>query len=269
MASSLLRLCPRVPVLPEREKHMTRAFLLLPLAALAAGCYSSNPCYAPFLNVYWTPGAAPNGGFQVPGLTAAGFPAQLGCVDAGVDAIEVTVGGVLWPCEPGYCASGANAGRWRCSVGGVSVPLNVGGTYDVTVDAFDSSGNLKYSSPVVLAGASDCGDSAVGVFSQGVAGTLGIDYAFVPAASCQPGSVIEWDLFSGTTPFDLDSIACGGTNPFLMNGGAAVPAGVYTLDRIAEVVGTTSFHAFCGAPFPHAGPETLLVDMPTPTGTCN
>jgi hypothetical protein len=249
---------------------MTRAYLLVPLAALAAGCYSSNPCYAPYLNVYWTPGAAPNGGFQVPGLPAPGLPAQLGCTDAGVDAVEVTVGGLFQPCEPGSCGTGANAGRWRCGVGGVSVPLNVGGTYDVTVDAFDSSGNLKYSSPVVAAGASDCNDSAVGIFSQGVAGTLGIDYLFVPAANCQAGSQIEWDLFSGTsTPFDSGSIACGTTNPFLVNGGFAVPAGVYTLDRVAEMVGVTSIHAFCGAPFPHAGPETLIVDMPASTGTCN
>jgi hypothetical protein len=268
MASSLLRLHPRVPVLPEREKHMTRVSLLLPLAALAAGCYSSNPCYAPFLNVYWTPGAAPNGGFQVPGLVAAGFPQQLGCTDAGVDSVQVFVGGIIVPCTGGggFCV---DSSTWLCSTGGVSVPLDIGGTYDVQVDAYDANANLKYSSGVVLAGASDCGDSAVGVFPQGRPGTLDIDYAFVPPANCQAGSTIDWDLRSGlSAPFDTGSIACGTTNPFRVNGGVSLPAGVYTLDSIAEVAGGTSIHAFCGAPFPHAGPETLIVDMPFSTATC-
>jgi hypothetical protein len=235
---------------------MTRAFLLLPLAALASGCYSSSPCYSGYLNAYWTPGPPPTAGFVVPGLVAAGFPAQLDCATAGVTTVEFFVNGV-------------HDSTWPCTTGGVSVAIASGGNYSVQVDGYDSVGNLKYSSGPVAVSASGCGDTNVGVFPQGVDGTLGIDYAFVPAASCQAGSDIVWDLRSGlSTAFDSGSIVCGGTNPFLVAGGAQVPAGVYTLLNVAEVVGTTSFHAFCGAPFPHAGPETLVVDMPAPTATC-
>ncbi|HSB19953.1 MAG TPA: hypothetical protein VLD85_08105 [Anaeromyxobacteraceae bacterium] len=252
---------------------MTRAFLLLPLAALVSGCYSSGyssgPCYPGYLNVYWTPGPSPNAGFEVPGLVAAGFPAELGCAAAGVTGVQVFVGGQIAPCSGGggFCV---DANTWVCGTGGVSVAITAGGTYSVQVDAYDSQGNLKYTSGPVAASASDCGDSAVGVFSQGVDGTLGIDYAFTDLAACQAGSQITWDLRSGlATPFDGGSIVCGGTNPFLVNGGAAVPAGVYTLVNVAEVVGTTSFHAYCNAtPVVHAGPESLLVDMAPSTGTC-
>lgn len=251
---------------------MTRAFLLLPLAALASGCYSSSyspgPCYPGNLNVYWTPGAAPNAGFRVPGLVAAGFPSELGCAAAGVAGVQVFVGGTIAPCSGGgFCI---DANTWLCTTGGVSVAIPSGGTYDVQVDAYDANGNLKYSSGPVAAAASGCGDTSVGIFPQGVAGTLGIDYAFTDAASCQAGSQIVWDLRSGlSTAFDTGSIACGGTNPFLTNGGAAVPAGVYTLVNVAEVVGTTSFHAYCNStPVVHAGPESLLVDMAPSTQTC-
>ena len=234
---------------------MTRAFLLLPLAALVSGCYSSSPCYGGYLNAYWTPGPPPNGGFVVPGLVAAGFPAQLDCATAGVATVEFFVNGV-------------HDSTWPCTTGGVSVSIASGGTYSVQVDGYDSVGNLKYSSGPVAVDA--CGDTNVGVFPQGVGGTLGIDYAFTDLAACQAGSQITWDLRSGlATPFDGGSIACGGTNPFLVNGGAAVPAGVYTLVNVAEVVGTTSFHAYCNAtPVVHAGPESLLVDMAPSTGTC-
>lgn len=236
---------------------MTRAFLLLPLALLASGCYSSSPCYGGYLNVYWTPGPPPTGGFVVPGLAAAGFPAQMDCATAGVSTVEFFVNGV-------------HDSTWPCTTGGVSVSIASGGTYSVQVDGYDSLNNLKYSSGAVAVDA--CGDTSVGVFPQGVAGTLGIDYAFVPAASCQAGSQIAWDLRSGLASggvFDSGSILCGTTNPFLMNGGAAVPAGVYTLLNVAEVVGTTSYHAFCSTtPFVHAGQEVLTVDMPLSTGTC-
>jgi hypothetical protein len=232
---------------------MTRAFLLLPLAALASGCYSSSSRYCD-VSVYWTPGPPPNGGFQVPGLVAAGFPPQLDCSAAGVSTIQVFVNNVP-------------SSNWPCTTNGVTISLREG-TNSVQIDGYDSLGNLKYSSGPV--GVNACLDGAVGIFSQGVDDTLGIDYAFTDAANCQAGSQITWDLRSGlATPFDAGSIACGGPNPFLVNGGAAVPAGVYTLVNVAEVVGTTSYHAYCNAtPVVHAGPETLLVDMAPSDATC-
>jgi hypothetical protein len=245
---------------------MTRSLLLLPLAALAAGCQSSSRCDPPFLNVYWTPGQVPNGGFQVPGLVAAGFPNQLDCAVAGVDGVQVRIGGVIASCSGGLCL---DPDTWLCGTRGVSVPIPGGGAYDVRIDAVDASGNPKYTSGIVVAEASSCGGSAVGVFSQGIAGALGIDYAFTDTANCQPGSNIVWDLRAGlSTPFDTGSIACGTTNPFQVNGGLDVPAGVYTLDSITEVAGTSVSHALCLSTFVHAGPETLPVELPVPTATC-
>lgn len=245
---------------------MTRAFVLLPLAALAAGCQSPAPCEAPLLNVYWTPGSAADGGFQVPGLIAAGFPAQLGCAAAGVDGVRLRFGGVIAPCSGGVCL---DPDTWLCSARGVSIPISAGGTHDVQVDAFDAGGNLKYTSGTVAAAASNCGVSAVGVLSQGVAGTLGIDYAFADTATCQTGSDVVWDLRSGlATPFDAGSIACGTTNPFPVKGGLAIPAGVYTFDSITEAAGPSVFHALCLTTFVHAGAETFTADLPARTATC-
>lgn len=251
-------------------------FLLLPAAALltATGCVSNDgrvDCFPPNLNVYWTPGPPPTGGFQVPGLVAAGYPAELDCADAGVVSVQVFVHGSIVPCVGG-AANCVDANSWRCTVGGVSVPIASGGTYSVEVDGFGSTGNLKYVSTDSI-GAFSCGDTAAGVFPQGLSGTLGIDYAFIPAANCQPGSDIVWDLRRGlSTAFDTNSIACGTTNPFDVYGGFDVLAGVYTLDSIAEVVGTTSYHALCSYTFVHAGDESgsaaLIVNMPLPTATC-
>lgn len=250
---------------------MNRVFLLSTLAAALVGCYGSKQvtCDPPELHIYWTPGPPPNGGFTVPGLVAAGFPSSLGCTDAGVTGVQLTVGGVLQPCTTaGFCV---DINTWRCDTGGLTVPLGSGGNYSVAIDAFDAAGNLKYTSfdNVPVPG---CNVSAVGIFTLGVPGTIGLDYAFTPAANCQPASDITWDLRSGfATPFDSGSIACGFTNPFTVNGGAAVPAGVYTLANVAEVAGSpsVSFHAFCSStPFVHAGPETLIVDMPASTQTC-
>ncbi len=245
---------------------MTRAYLLLPLAALVAGCQSSGSCDPAFLKVYWTPATTPSGGFEAPGLVAAGFPARLDCAAAGVDGVQVRVGGVVAACSGGLCL---DPDTWLCNTRGVSIPITAGGAYDLQVDAVDTSGNIKYTSGVVTATASSCGDSAVGVSSQAIAGTIGIEYTFTDTASCQPGSDIAWDLRSGlSTAFDAGAVACGTTNPFPVNGGLAVPPGVYTFATITEVAGASVFHALCLPAFVHAGSETLAIDLPPPTGTC-
>jgi len=111
-------------------------------------------CDPPALQVYWTPSPAPpQAGFQVPGLVAAGFPAQLACNEAGVAGVQVFVGTPLSvvPCTgTGNCV---DASTWRCDLagGGVSVPLASGGTYDVEVRGLDARGNEKYSGQEVLA----------------------------------------------------------------------------------------------------------------------
>ena len=254
---------------------MNRLFLLLGLAAFGAGCGTN--CPAPSLRVYWTPGASgPVAGFSVPGLAAAGFSPQLDCTAAGLDAsapiatsprIEVRVNDVPVTCSyPDPCVGS----DWQCSTGGVDIgayPV-VGGANKVEIFGYDGSGNLKYYGRDDIADA--CGFVVTGVVSDGQPGPLGIDYAFTDSAACQPGSSIDWDLRAGlATPFDTGSVACGGVNPFDVYGGANVPAGVYTLANVAEVVGATSYHAYCSAaPFVHAGPETVLVDMAPSNATC-
>jgi hypothetical protein len=228
---------------------MTRAFLLLPLAALASGCYSSNPCYAGYLNVYWTPGPSPNAGFEVPGLVAAGFPSELGCAAAGVSGVQVFVGGLIAPCSggAGFCV---DANTWLCSTGGVSVAIGSGGTYAVQVDAYDANGNLKYTSGPVAASASNCGDSAVGIFSQGVDGTLDIPYAFADGGNaCAGASNLWFQVTSGGAVYDFvddtspnpaaiactDVLANRAIGVLTPAGGSLIPAGVYTRTRLEEV----------------------------------
>lgn len=253
---------------------MNRALLLPIFAALASGCYvsSGDTCdFAPALNVYWRPSSVPpQAGFQVPGLVPAGFQPQLDCAEAGVAGVRVYVGSRLdlVPCVgAGTCL---DASTWRCDLveGGISVPLNSGGTYDVQVDAVDTFGNLKYSG-LQAAGVDSCGDTSTGVFPQGLAGTLELDYLFTPFANCATGSNIEWTLTRGGLLVEDSATPCGGPNPFALAGAANLPAGVYRLDRVAEATSTLSFHALCNTVFVHAGPEVLPVDLPVSTPACN
>jgi len=245
------------------------------------GTLTRGPCTSPSLLAYWTPSTgSPQGGFQVPGLVAGGLPAQLGCAEAGVASIQVRVGGVVVPCSgAGSCV---DAQTWLCTVEGIAVPLPLPGTYDVRVDAFDAGGVQRYA----LLDAVDvfgCRDTAAGLFPRGLAGVLRLDYAFPDTAFCAAGSNIEWTLHGGdslATLADQRSIACGnasGQNPFAVNGGAALAAGVYRLTRIAEVVPgapARTVHSLCTYPLiVHAGNETVggvapLLDLqPYPTGS--
>jgi len=275
---------------------MNRAILLPTIAALAGGCVITSPdtappiCNAPNLNLYWTPSPSPpQGGFRVPGLPVPGWPAQLGCDQAGVGSVRVSVGTPLTvvPCPvttlgSTYCV---DATTWRCEFpvggvieGGMTLPLDVGGTYAVRIEAFDPNGNPKYDTRVggadLLVSAADCGDTSVGVFPQGLPGTLSLDYAFTDTSQCAAGSNIEWRLLQGGTVIQDSATPCGGPNPFLLAGGAQLPAGVYSFGRVAEVVpGTGTFHALCPTTpgyqaFVHAGPEIMPVDIPPPTQIC-
>jgi len=268
---------------------MNRAFLLPTIAAFASGCVITTAdtvppfCDAPVLNLYWTPSPSPpQGGFQVPGLPVPGWPAQLDCTQAGVASAQIFVGGQIMQCTGGstFCV---DVNTWRCEFpvgsaieGGLSVPVTSGGTYAVRIDGYDPSGNLKYTTGDQSVGVADCGDTSVGIFPQGVAGTLALDYAFTPPANCASGSNIEWTLTRGGLLLEDAATPCGGPNPFALVGGALLPAGVYRLDRVAEVVPGTpplSVHAICSntpsnQAFVHAGPEVVPVDLPVSTQFC-
>ena len=220
------------------------------------------------------------------GLAAAGLPAQLGCAQAGVVGVRVFAGTplIIVPC--GGAGNCLDASTWRCDLvtGGVRVPVPTAGTYDVQIDGFDAAGlslpvpAAKYSSGPQAVAVAGCGDTLAGLFPLGLSGVLALDYSFTDTAFCAAGSQIQWDLYRGAALVEQGAIACGnapGQNPFLVLGGADLPAGVYTLTRVAEVTpGGTSVHALCSYPsIVHAGDETVggvapFLDLPPATLAC-
>jgi hypothetical protein len=230
---------------------MKRLLLLATLAAPLAGCHEHH-CFAPNLNVYWTPGAPPQGGFQVPGLLGAGFAQQLDCAQAAVAGVQMFVNGQLVQCTGGlsFCV---DSSTWRCDVGGLSLPITGAGQFDVEVDGLDSLGGLKYQSRDTVF-ARDCGDTSAGVFPLGVPGTLSLAYSFGDGANLCAGPSNLWFQVvrggpAGATYDAVDesntpgAVACTDTlasrrisliDPLSLT--TTVPAGVYTRTRIEEVV---------------------------------
>lgn len=277
---------------------MNRA-LLVPFAAatLMAGCVQHSNCTAPDLVVYWdacnaTGCKPPQAGFVVPGLVAAGFSPQLDCVEAGVDGVQVFVSNQIVPCPASSQCVDANT--WACSTGGLTVPVVGAGTYTVEVLGFDPAGQLKYRSGVDAVGVNGCGATSFGSFSNGLPGPMGLGYSLAALAAptgtncaTAPGSDGTFLWFQVTAPNgDVDEVGrdsaapftetCGTVNPIPLfpatNGQpVSMPAGVYRLDRIEEVVRspgppveTRSFRSDCAAQsLVHAGPELLSTQAVT------
>jgi len=275
---------------------MNRAILLPTIAALAGGCVITSPdtvppiCNAPNLNLYWTPSPSPpQGGFRVPGLPVPGWPAQLGCDQAGVGSVQLTLDGANVPCPIStlgttYCVDGST---WRCEFpvagtieGGIQLPLNFAGDHRVRLDGFDANGNQKYTTGPLIVTAPDCSDTSVGIFPQGLPGTLEFDYAFDPTTTCAPGSNIGWTLAARDpvsqvfSTVETAAVACGAPGAIFLAGGAQLPAGVYTFPLVEEFVpGGATIHARCTTTpgyqaFVHAGPELIQVVMPQSTQIC-
>jgi hypothetical protein len=284
---------------------MTRALLFLVAtlaAAAAAGCTSgsSRSCSTQSLLVYWRPVAGSNAGFHTPDLPTAGFPARLDCDQAGVDNVDVIVGGVSQACGT-YCRNG----HWMCdlSTGGLEVPLSPGLGYPLQVKGYDAAGNLKYETSTLGFDIVSCqaAPTVVDAVPAGVSGPLGLDYAFTDTSSCASGgngSFMWFDLrdSAGVLVDQRDRNSAnpyvfrcgdgtgGSVNPIPILGGTSLPAGVYQLLGMEEVVdngdGTSSsFHGSCTGTTPaylprayvHAGPDSFPVDLPLlPSGvlTC-
>lgn len=247
----------------------------------------------------------PQAGFVVPGLTAANgfsFP-QLDCVMAGVDSVQVFVSGTLVPCSgAGNCF---DASTWRCGIGGLSVPVLGSGTYTVQVKGFDPTGAQKFQSQVDPVNVAACGTTTFGSYSSGLPGPMGLGYTLAalaaptgPNCATAAGSDGTFMWFTVTAPDGTTvdevgrnsaasafSVPCGSLNPIPLfpagNGQpATMPAGVYRLSRIEEVVRfpnltTQTFRAHCSAwSLVHAGPELLAsqavtVNVPlATTATC-
>lgn len=271
---------------------MNRLLFLPVAAALLAGCYGAPPppvpCAFPALNVYWTPGPAVQNGFTVPGLAAAGLPPFLGCAAAGVDGVQVTIGGqlVLCPVGSGHCVDG---NTWRCSTGGVGFDLPAGGSYGVRIDAYGGA-DLRYTSSASVS-ASGCGDTFYEASPQGVAGPLDLSYAFGDGGNlcASPSSLWflvrrgsasgpEYDYVDERTPLG-SQVACTDVarDRFISVldpvAGANVPAGVYTRTRMEEVslqgAAWVPQRADCSTyTVVHAGPDVIPASLVASGALC-
>jgi len=272
---------------------MNRALVLLPMAAIASGCYVSPACDPPTLAVVWSPARSASAGFTLPGLAAG---TTLSCGDAGVSSVELSVSGQVIAC-PGGFGYGCIGTDWPCGIGAVEIDIAGGGTYPVSVSAFDSAGNLKYAVDT-SASASACSANAISVQPAGRPGTLSLSYT-LDGANCAPnpgnigtyqGTFMWYTLDDSVGRYDPPvggpnrSFSCGGTNPIPLAGGAVVPAGVYYL-RMEEVAegstGAVSYHGLwtsvggnqCAElPIYHAGPSDVaavnLTMLPPAIATC-
>jgi hypothetical protein len=102
----------------------------------------------------------------------------------------------------------------------------------------------------VAVSASGCGDTNVGVFPQGVDGTLDIPYAFADGGNaCAGASNLWFQVTSGGAVYDFvddtspnpaaiactDVLANRAIGVLTPAGGSLIPAGVYTRTRLEEV----------------------------------
>lgn len=227
---------------------MNRALLLLPMAALASGCYVAPPC-DPVANVYWT--------FTVPGLNGL-----MTCADAGVTSVDIFVDNALVETVP--CQGPA--------ADGIQLVGFDRGTHLLQLDVYDRNDvrRYQYDGNINLSGCTSTFD----VVGSGVAGDLDLTYLFQPAQNCLTGSYAWYQLRDASGGnFDVAPIstqnACG-VQPI---GPLALPAGVYTLSRfevgVISGTGWTPDYNACGAlTFLHAGPGSLSTTLVPATASC-
>ncbi len=226
---------------------MNRALLLLPMAALASGCYVAPPC-DPVANVYWT--------FTVPGLNGL-----MSCAEAGVNSVDVFVDGALVDTVP--CQGPAADGIQLVGFGNGTRLLQLD-VYSGNTRRYQFDGNISF----------DGCTSGFDVVASGVAGDLDLTYLFQPAQDCLAGSYAWYQLRdSAGGNFDVAPIstlnACG-VQPI---GPLGLPAGVYTLSRfevgvISGATWTPDYNACAPQSFIHAGPAALSTTLVPATASC-
>lgn len=226
---------------------MNRALLLLPMAALASGCYVAPPC-DPVANVYWT--------FTVPGLNGL-----MSCAEAGVNSVDVFVDGALVDTVP--CQGPAADGIQLVGFGPGTRLLQLD-VYDGNTRRYQFDGNIAF----------DGCTSGYDVVASGVAGDMDLTYLFLPAQSCLPNSYAWFQLRdSAGGNFDVAPIstlnACG---PQVI-GPVALPAGVYTLSKLEVGVisgnsWTPDYNNCSPQTFLHAGPGSLSTTLVPATASC-
>ena len=231
---------------------MNRALLLLPLTALAAGCYTAPPC-DPVANVYW--------GFTVPGLGGA-----LSCSGAGVDAVRIFVDGAFVEDVP--CAGPAADGIQLVGFGHGARRLQLEGR------SGGSTGTLHYVSDgtIDIRGCTSNFD----VIADGIAGDLDLHYQFAPAADCLPDSYAWYQLRdAANVSYDVPPVSTQNVCGVLPIGPLGLPAGVYTLSRfeVGQRLTATTWAPDYNActptqPFVHAGNESITVTLTPAAASC-
>lgn len=239
---------------------MNRALLLLPMAALASGCYVAPPC-DPVANVYWT--------FTVPGLAGV-----MTCDQAGVNSVDVFVDGSLVDTVP--CKGPAADGIQLVGFGR--------GPRLLQLDVYGgSTRRYQLDRNIDLDGCNNSFD----VVANGIDGRLQFQYSFGDGANlCAGPSYIWFQVTSAGAVYDaVDdannplSLACTNTssarNVDVLNpsGGTTIPAGVYTRARFEEVVPSgatyTPQRANCATEtFVHAGDDARPVALVASSTLC-
>jgi len=229
---------------------MNRALVLLPMAAIASGCYVAPPC-DPVANVYWT--------FTVPGLNGV-----QNCAQAGIDTIRVFVDGGLVQTVP--CSGPAADGIQLVGFGP--------GTRLLQLDAYSGgvSGTRRYQFDGNIS-FNGC-TSSYDVVATGLPGDLDLTYLFQPVQTCLTGSYAWYQLRdAANTVYDVAPVSTANECGIQPIGPLNLPAGVYTLSKfeVGQLVtgGWVPDYNFC-APrtFVHAGPGTLSTTLVPATASC-
>jgi hypothetical protein len=198
------------------EHDMRRAIPILAAALLAsgAGCTTRNCDYGT-LTIDWS------------FTDAAGN--VLGCADAGVSTVRVTIDGVAddWDCQP-----------FGDGVEGITYQDFTTSTHTVQVEGLDENQQQLYLYPATDVRTDGCGDVPIDAQLEAVQGTLQIDYA-IETGACLPGSYIQYSLFDVTgnqvySAVDTFTIPCSDSTPVLFFD--KVPFGQYQLDFIQTVL---------------------------------
>lgn len=230
---------------------MNRALLLLPMTALAAGCYAAPPC-DPEANVYW--------GFTVPGLGVAQT-----CSGAQVDAIRIFVDGAFVEDVP--CAGPAADGIQLVGFGHGARRLQL------EARSGGSNGTLRYTSDGTLdiRGCTTNRD----VVLDGVSGDLDLRYLFAPVDTCLANSYAWYQLRdAANVSYDVAPVSTRNVCGEQPIGPLDLPAGVYTLSKfeVGQLLTATTwapdYNACAPQTFVHAGVESLTTTLVPAAASC-
>ncbi|HTN53679.1 MAG TPA: hypothetical protein VML50_14820 [Anaeromyxobacter sp.] len=182
-----------------------RRFALLIAASLGTGCYTSPPCYGNgTITVSW------------PSFQPATGPAVTGC-PSGILEVDVWM-------------NGAPVSAFSCTDGGATITDVPPGSYVLTVEGLNASGQILYRDEFSVTASSTCGD----VFTSATPGQglVDLEYVFSPTNACVTPPSYMW--------FEIADLTLGNSGP---------------TNVVAQVDDTTTPTAYsCNVPDPaHSG----------------